>query len=340
MKRAIVIIILLVLLITGMLTASYLRNRPPDNPDTLAGNTPGNLNNMGLFCENDGTVYFSNVYDNGIIYTMTPDGENISKIGEVPANYINADRKYLYYYQTNASQSAIFGFTGNMMGIYRCKKNGRDITNLKRTPSGIVNLAGNYLYYQNYKDEEGVRLYRLKTDKSEDIQLSEEALNPSSIQNGILYYNGLVSDLCLHAMDTATGSSSIVFDSKVWQPCVAGDYIYYMNVAEKYKLYRYTISSGENVMLTEDRLDTFNVGPSYIYYQKSSEDDPGLIMMDLDGSNKTMVAAGVFNNINLTSTHVYFMPYNETNVMYASRLGSSTYEEFAAAREAAMAQKK
>ena len=33
----------------------------PMNPEGTVGNTAGNLNNGGLFCEYDGKVYFSNV---------------------------------------------------------------------------------------------------------------------------------------------------------------------------------------------------------------------------------------------------------------------------------------
>ena len=42
-------------------------------PEDTIGNTAGNLNNGGLFCEYDGKVYFSNAYDSGTLYVMNPD---------------------------------------------------------------------------------------------------------------------------------------------------------------------------------------------------------------------------------------------------------------------------
>ena len=41
------------------------RGRIADNPPGTLGNTGGNINNGGLFCQDGNTVYFSNPLDHG-----------------------------------------------------------------------------------------------------------------------------------------------------------------------------------------------------------------------------------------------------------------------------------
>lgn len=50
------------------------RPDPRQSPETV-GNTAGNLNNSGYFCEYDGTVYFANAYDSNTLYSMDPGAE-------------------------------------------------------------------------------------------------------------------------------------------------------------------------------------------------------------------------------------------------------------------------
>ena len=68
-KKALLILIpfLLFVIIVGAL--AIVGDRIPDNPPETVGNTAGNLNNSGYFCEYDGTVYFANAYDSNTLYT-------------------------------------------------------------------------------------------------------------------------------------------------------------------------------------------------------------------------------------------------------------------------------
>ena len=77
MKKKISIIIAVIVIIALIAAAAifhYLSNRTHFNEGYGNGNTAGNLYNGGLFCEYDGTVYFSNPSDGGKLYSMSPDG--------------------------------------------------------------------------------------------------------------------------------------------------------------------------------------------------------------------------------------------------------------------------
>lgn len=78
-----------------------------------------------------------------------------------------------------------------------------------------------------------------------------------------------------------------------------------MDVAENYRLCRYSFSRNEIEVLTTDRVDCFNVGNGYIYYQKNGE-NPELKCMFTDGSNVQTIAIGNYTAINMTSRYVYF----------------------------------
>ena len=94
MKKKISIIIAVIVIIALIAAAAifhYLSNRTHFNEGYVNGNTAGNLYNGGLFCEYDGTVYFSNPSDGGKLYSMSPDGSNLAKLCDDTVSYINAE---------------------------------------------------------------------------------------------------------------------------------------------------------------------------------------------------------------------------------------------------------
>ena len=56
----IIITIIFALLVGGGFTYNYLTKRIVTSTPGMVGNTAGNLYNLGLFCESDGMIYFSN----------------------------------------------------------------------------------------------------------------------------------------------------------------------------------------------------------------------------------------------------------------------------------------
>ena len=87
-------------------------------PEDTIGNTAGNLNNGGLFCEYDGKVYFSNAYDSGTLYVMNPDETGVKKMNESGVSYINASESYLVYYQEGVHTDDNLSSTGPNYGNY------------------------------------------------------------------------------------------------------------------------------------------------------------------------------------------------------------------------------
>lgn len=326
-------ILLLILIIVN--TANSLMARVPSNDISVTGNTAGNLNNGGLFAEDDGKVYFSNAYDGGRLYSMNPDETEMKRLTGSKVNSINVGGKYLYYYMDNSNGGTGFGYVIRSYGVYRSRLDGSRLKCLDRSAATTLLLSGDYVYYQRYNNKEFTKLYKVKIDKSDMQLISDVIINPNACDNGTIYFNGTEKDHYLYGLDTRTDSIYTVYQGNLWYPAYHSGYIYYMDVSSNYRLCRYSLANNTVEILTTDRVDTFNVGDFFIYYQKNSSDSPALMRMELDGSNPEIVAEGNYENINLTSSYAYFNAFGEETPVYHTPVyGSINVTPFTAAEEA------
>lgn len=330
-KRIVIGVSIALVLITLLAGLAYSQ-RVTMNPAGTVGNTAGNINNSGLFCEYDGKVYFSNAYDGGSLFVMNPDETDIRRLNYLKVQNILAGGKYLYYFQTGSTNSSRLGQIKGLTSFERCKLNGKGAVSLTRDVITSAQLVDNYLYMLAATNA-GPSFYKIKIDKSDRTEIAKLAINPACAQDGVIYYNGVESDHYLYALRTSNDSSSEVWAGNLWYPILSGDYVYYMDVENNYRLCRYSVSQNVIEVLTNDRVDCFNVGGGYIYYQKNSS-DPQLICMRTDGTGAMTVAYGTFTNINMTSQYVYFQAFDEETNIYHSPIGSGFYSSFTAAMEA------
>ncbi len=330
---------IVILLLVASSVYSVLSERIPSNDISVTGNTAGNLNNGGLFAESDGRVYFSNAYDGGRLYSMNADETDVVRLGDSKVSAINVGGNYLYYYLDSSDGGKGLGYVVRTYGVFRSKLNGKDTKCLDRNAAVTMQLTGDYLYYQRYNNTDFTKFWKIKTDKSESSLVSEEIINPAACHNGIIYYNGTEKDHYLYALDTRTDTISTIYQGDLWYPAYQDGYIYFMDVSSNYRLCRYSLSQNVVEILTNDRVDTFNVGTGCIYYQRNSSTDPALMRMNLDGSNPEVIAEGNYENIQLTSTYAYFNAFGEEVPVYHTPLnGPANVSTFIGAYDAALAQ--
>lgn len=335
--KAILIIVPIILAIAALSVVTYFNQRVTMNPPGTVGNTAGNLNNAGLFCEYNGTVYFSNAQAGGSLFAMDPDERNVRRLNSLKVGNILAGGDYLYYFQQGGVQtgstdttniSNLLNAHGGVHAFERCKLDGSNSTTM--TPDVVVTgqLVDNYLYLLTTSTSSGISFYKVKIDQSERVELADYEINPACAANGTIYYNGTQTNHFLYALNTASDISREVWRGNLWYPILEGDYIYYLDVPNNYRLCRYSISRGEIQVLTEDRVDCFNVGSGYIYYQKNSATQPQLKYMSISGGDTYVLAEGNYTHINMTSRYVYFQEFGDDTTMYHAYLGSSGYGEF------------
>lgn len=329
----IVIGVLVALVVVSLLVVLVFLQRVSMNPEGTVGNTAGNINNSGLFCEYDNKVYFSNSFDGGSLFVMSPDETEIRRLNYLNVQNILAGGKYLYYFQTGSTNNSSLGQIKGMTSFERCELNGKNPASLTRDVVVSAQLVDNYLYMLTATNT-GPSFYKIKIDKTDKTDLAAVAINPACAQDGVIYYNGVESDHHLYALRTSNDSVSEVWAGNLWYPVISGNYVYYMDVENNYRLCRYSVSQNVIEVLTNDRVDCFNVGNGYIYYQENSS-DPQLICMRTDGTGAMTIAYGTFTNINMTSQYVYFQAFDDDTTIYHSYIGSGSYSSFNAAMQAA-----
>ena len=327
------------LLVIAFTVFSIIRssNRINFSPDTV-GAFAGNLYNNGLFCESDGKVYFSNSYDSGCLYVMNSDQSEIKKLYNLDSSYINVADDYVFFHGKSIAQSQGLGSVTAKPGMYMIGTNGKKVEALTQDSSQCMLLVGNYVYYQHYTIKGGADFERMNLKKKESEPCLNYLITPASFYNGKIFFNGQYEDHHLYTYDVATGEVADIWAGDIWNPICTGDYIYYMDVLNGYRLCRYSLTSNTIEILTKDHVEFFNVYNNVIFYQKGFSDSPELHRMNIDGSANTIIAYGEFNSINITSQYTYFREFgNDTITYYTSTFGSVDVREFTAARDAAIA---
>lgn len=332
--RTFIIILCFVLLVCGVAVISHLTaDRVEDVPVGYLGNTAGNLNNGGYFCEADGKVYFSNFYDGGTLYSMNADESDIQKLSKQAVQFLNITGSHLYYYQCDNLNGSDLGSVINSTGLYRCTTDGKNIKCLKRGAFNTPLVNGNQIYYLYYDKAQGYALYRMATDGTGETQVTDYIANPACSYQNYIYFNGTEEDHNLYQLDVNTDQITRIWNGSMWNPVYSGGYIYYMDLSSDYRICRLNLNSGEAEIVTNKRADFFNVSDDYVFFQTAGSDEPGLYRINKDGSNEVLLASGTYSNLCLTSEYLYFTPYG-ASTMYHCALNSTIPQEFRAALEA------
>lgn len=322
-NRLFVFIFSIVLVILAGLSVVYmLSKRVPMNDELTVGNTAGNLYNGGIVFEMDGRVYFANPLENDCLYSMNPDETDVKPITVMAVRNITGAGKYLYYYldttKTTLSDSSISGLgkVSTFYGLYRSDISGKNQNLLDRNRISEIQLVGSNIYYTvPLGTDAGVHTIRI--DGKEKKLLTTEAFNPSCAADGKIYYSGIDLDHNLHSLDTLSrGNVSTVLEGNIWQPIVEGDYVYYIDAAHHYRLCRTHLGTKVSQVLTESRIDFFNMNSNNIFYATSESGNQTLRVMRLDGTGNTVIAEGVYHALSLTSKYLYFKPFDVENVMF------------------------
>lgn len=288
------------------------------NDSYVNGNTSGNLYNAGLFCESDGKIFFANPNDSGKLYSMDLSGQNVEKMCNDTAMYINADSHYVYYVRNNVGGEYDYNFFSyNNNSLCRIPRNGGKVVILDPDPCIYASLLGNYIYYLHYDDETATTLYKIKIDGSEKEQVYDKYLFTCNTSGKYFYYNN-PSNGQLYRYNTEKDVSSLFFDCNCYKPIVLNDSnAYYIDVDSNHAIAHTNINDPNPQIVTEDNVEIYNVYGSYIYYQRGGE-NPALCMIKNDGTDYKELVKGEYCNICVTSYNIYFKDFYSNETYYTS----------------------
>ncbi|ROR28151.1 uncharacterized protein DUF5050 [Mobilisporobacter senegalensis] len=288
------------------------------NEENVQGNTGGNLLNGGLFCELDDKIYFSNIKDDGSLYSMDLNATNFEKVYEDKVKYINGAGKYIYYTKRSSDKEKSSALELDNKGIYRIDRDG---SNIKRLYAGLnenMKLYGNYIYFEHSTKDGGLTLYKIKIDGTEEQELVNEPVSPTSIMDGIIYYSGIGRDHNIHTYDINTSENSTLYQENTMNAIAANDYIYYMSLSDNYSIHRIKKDGTNPETVVKDRCAAFNISSdgNYLYYQVDDGENNGIYRFDTETNGVESIISGNYNNINITSNFVFFQEFRSDNIFY------------------------
>ena len=333
MKKIYIIPILVICILIAVAEAVSLlkKENVKFNDSYVNGNTAGNLYNGGMFCEHNGTIFFANPDDGNRLYSMDSDGQNLKKLSNDVANYINADDNYVYYVRNNVNE----GLNYNFFSFYRnalCRisREGGAVTILDTEPCSYASLIGNYIYYLHYDSEDATTLYKVKIDGTDRKQVLKDSVFTCSTEGQYFYYNGTTTTGSIFQFDTASDSSSVIYGGNCYKPTVSGNgaEIYYIDCDQNYALVYASVNTNNPILVTSDSVDAYNIYDDYIYYQKYDGDNSGLCMMKKNGTESVMIMEGTFKNISATSSFVFFTDFYSGETYYFFRTSPDNVMDF------------
>ncbi len=315
--RSILAVGLLVAAVAIFFLIDALNKRTLFSDSPYVGNTAGNIYNLGLFCEQGGTVYFSNHDDDGTLYTMTSDLTQVEKLYTDKVRYINVDENYVYYSRVNnlkeTGSKGIFVFRNN--GIYRLTKSGNDIKMLYMDPSGQSILYRNRVYYQYYNEKNGLNLHSIGIDGKDETAITEDMTEPAGVYSDWIYFSDPTNSK-LYRMSLDNYSISLFADLKVFMPIPTDRGIYYISVSDNYGIYCVGYGGTEPVKLVDGICSTFNLSADgrYLFYQKDGDDTKGVHRYSIETGEDILLLSGDYKWFNVAADRLFFYSFDEASV--------------------------
>lgn len=312
----ILLITAIILCIGGFFAYNLLNSKFEYNIPTAVGNTAGNLNNGGLFCEYEGKIYFSNPADNGYLYVMNTDCTEPKKLNEDSVSSINVYGNHIFYVKNNFYVNK--GSFGNHFGVFRTDLDGQNAESLYNSLAGVAALYGNHLYYQHYDSQSPLSFYRAKIDNTENIKLSDTPINPASIVQGEIYFSNPENKNYISSYNVNNDIINVVYPANSYLVDASDNYIYYIDLDKNYSLVRLNLLNNTIELLYENeggKVINYNRCGNKIFFQIEG-DNSGLYRMNLNGTQVEFIASGNISRISCTSQYTFFQYFHDSTSLY------------------------
>ena len=313
-----------ILIIVALFLVNYFQQRVPENPKNTLGNTSGNLQNGGLFCEHNGKIYFSNPSDEGRLYVMDKDLSVSECLSDDTAMQINAAGNFLYYSRRNDTRKKDSGniFIFKNVGLYRMTLEGKRPKTLYNDAVGYSLLSGNYLFYQHYSDEKRTECYRTDITGKNSQKIHNDLILPAVSMDNRIFYTGVSEDHYIHSMNHDGGEDQVVFEGNCAQLISDGERFYFLDLNNNYGISCVNKDGSGYTQLVSEFISTFNISADgqTLYYQVDGGDHNGIYSFDLDTQTQSLVASGDYNSIHTTSQYVFYKDFH-TEKFYVMEYG-------------------
>lgn len=281
-------------------------------------NTPLNLINGGMFCEDDNRIYFANPNNKNYLYSMNNDLSDFKLIKKNCVSYINAKSPYIFYSVLDTSGTSFNMLGYKNTGLYRTKISNGSTKILDENPTGLIALYGNSVYYQHYEKSSGLTLYEANINGDEKKRIHKDPYIPTMYENGEMIFPGTDSNQYITSYSVSTGSTSTKKNVRAMNIGATKEYYYYMDIDNNYTINRIAKNSSTPATLVEERCASYNLSHDerYLYYQVDDGENNGFYKLDLITMRSTQIKEGNYKNICTTTNYVFFTDVYESKIYY------------------------
>jgi len=292
---------------------------PVVNPN-IYGNTAGNLYNKGLVAVQGEWIYYTNNSDGNSLYKIRTDGTGKTKLNDESSLRINVVGEWVYYYNDILTD----GLPINSP-VYKIRIDGTERIWLFDEKITCMTVVGDWIYFSN---QDG--LYKIRTDATGKMKLHNDYVHCINVVGDWIYCTSSPGAR-LYKIRT-DGTEAIIFNDEIsHMVIVAGDWIYYAEGREGH-IYRVrTDGAGKEKIIDDNNVSALNISGDWIYYmywniQNNTIDgtDSGLYKSRLDGSDKTLIAEGLFFLVNVADDWIYYR--NGAHEIYKIRTDGTEHQ--------------
>jgi hypothetical protein len=248
------------------------------NQNTM-GNIQANIANGGYMASQDNWIYYSTSFTmnkNGI-YKAMPDGiTGLQKISNNSANSLNVVGSWVYYVQNRGE------------GIWKVQTNGKNEQLIVNGLARNLIVVGDYMYFINIDNTNKSAIYKMKTDGSEEMKITDALFFTLSDDAKWLYF-------IKNAEESATNPSLYKIKNDGSDMTKLGDNIISTLIFDENNLYFLQLKSNTVT-------------------NTASEEFKNSVLVRINSLNKREVLANAFNCPYIHNGNMYFCLSNNQNL--------------------------
>ena len=278
-------------------------------PVNTRGNSNANISNSGLVARQGDWLYYIDVAPRGNLYKMRYDKTGNTLLYEGAVNSINVVGDWVYFQNYN-----VISISGSIVtvesNLYKVKTDGSELTDMKckiQINSGLL-VVGDWMYFTSNADDPNImKIYKMRTDGTEKIKLSDERCSIFQVEGDWIYYS---ANAMIFKMKTDGSENTKLLDNESNQFIVDGSFIYYNNTSDGRRIYRIDTSGAGKTKITEDSSGSFNISDGYIYFSDLA-DLKALSKVNINGGNKTRIDRDAAYYIAIFDDMIYYFIFDQ-----------------------------
>lgn len=284
--------------------------------NNVYGNTSGNITNFAFVAKQGDWIY----YNNNSLYKIKTDGTGKTEVSKDMPVFINVVGEWIYYIDVSNDENEMYkvkidGTSRTKLGndvsmymvvaqdwiyymndsdegkLYKMRTDGTSKTKVANEIAFEINISGDWVYYTTLVDSGESEIHKVKKDGTGLTMLcGATSIAYLNVSGEYLYFetsdlNGERGDIMRVKKDGA--NLSTICEDTAEYINVSGDWIYYSNASDSYKLYKIKIDGTGKTKINDDDAMFINIVDEWIYYGTGSENQT--IKVKIDGTERQIV---------------------------------------------------